>query len=117
MIMKWLPIARSLDGISVQDYVPEPFRQKYQSENNRCDSAHINLKPYEQKLKATTDVAQTKFSIIRTSFGSRMDLIKANKEEDAFAIKRRAKRVRTDQGKPRLCQDLRAAIENEVKDR
>ena len=59
---------------------------------------------------------QTKFCVVRSGYSSRLDIVRAKKEEN-LVIRRRAKRVRCDQKKARMYQDVRKLIENEVRDR
>jgi len=113
MISKWITIVRHLDGRSVRKCIPKKFIHKYKESDNRYDSVHINLRPFEKKCINTN--TQTKFRIIRSGFSSKLDIVKAKKEEN-LVIRRRAKRVRTDQKQSRLYQDIRTSIENEGKD-
>ena len=109
MISKWLTIIRNLDGGSVRKCIPQKFIHKYKESINRYDS-----RPFEKKyMKRNT---QTKFCVVRSGYSSRLDIVRAKKEEN-LVIRRRAKRVRCDQKKARMYQDVRKLIENEVRDR
>ena len=116
MILRWLPIVKSLEGRSVRDAIPPKFIEKYQAPDARYDSKYLNLTTYEKKLKKLdNDMKQTKFSVVRSGSSSRLDIVRAKKEK-TLTIRRQAKRVRTSRG-PLLYLDVRAAIENEVKQR
>ena len=93
MILQWIPIVKNMSGRSVRDCIPAKFIKNYQTSDNWYDSKYINFRSYEQKLRALNNDTQTKFSDIKSGLSTRLDIVKAKKEE-TLTIQTQAKRVR-----------------------